>query len=265
MKLRLHHVDAFADRRFSGNPAAVMVFRDYPDNAFLQAVAAENNLAETAYVVPMAERGAYRLRWFTPATEVPLCGHATLAAAWVLWNRYEETDPTIRFATQSGELRVARREANLVELDLPARNPVPVSGERVGRALGATPLTVLDSGATYVAVFETEAQVRALCPDFRAVAALERHAVFVTAAADGADTDFVQRCFAPHVGIDEDPVTGSSQCDLTPYWTARLGKKHLVARQLSARGGTLRSYVDADRVHVVGSVIPYLDGEIDGP
>jgi PhzF family phenazine biosynthesis protein len=262
VKLRLYHVDAFAEGPFSGNPAAVVVMDEFPSDEWLLAVAEENRLSETAYVVASGEPGRFRLRWFTPAAEVDLCGHATLASAWVLWERRGERSPTIRFATRSGELRVVRRADGLLELDLPARRPVSVAGDPVGRALGAAPASVLDSGVCYTAVYRTEAEVRALRPDFRAIAALDRHAVIVTAPGDR--TDFVSRYFAPAFGIDEDPVTGSSQCDLMPYWAARLGRNALVARQVSRRGGELRCTLEGDRVRVAGAVVPYLEGEI-GP
>jgi PhzF family phenazine biosynthesis protein len=263
MKLRLHHVDAFTTERFRGNPAAVLVLERYPSDAFLQSVASENALSETAYVVPAGEPGLYHLRWFTPLVEVPLCGHATLASAWVLANRYGEAAPTIRFATRSGELRATRRADGSIELDFPARNPVLLERDPVSAALGARAAAVLESRVMYTAVFASEADVRALRPDFRAVAALERHAVIATAPGD--DSDFVSRCFAPAAGIDEDPVTGSSHCDLTPYWTARLGQRELHARQVSRRGGELRVRLDGERVRIAGAVAPYLDGEIDAP
>jgi predicted PhzF superfamily epimerase YddE/YHI9 len=263
MKLRLHQVDAFTTQRFRGNPAAVLVLERFPSDAFLQAVATENALSETAYVVPGGEPGLYQLRWFTPTVEVPLCGHATLASAWVLANRYGEAVQTIRFATRSGELRAGRRADGFIELDFPAREPALVDHDPVSAALGAKAVAVLETKAFYTAVFATEADVRALRPDFRAVAALDRHAVVVTAPGD--DSDFVSRCFAPGSGIDEDPVTGSSHCDLTPYWTARLGQRELHARQVSRRGGELRCRLNGDRVLIAGAVAPYLDGEIDAP
>ena len=263
MKLRLYHVDAFADRPFRGNPAAVVVLDEFPGDEWLASVAEENRLSETAYIVPSAEPGVFRLRWFTPRVEVPLCGHATLASAWVLWERRGERAPTIRFATKSGELLVGRRPDGWLELDLPARRPVVVANAAVGAALGAPPETVLESSACYTAVYRTADEVRALSPDFRAVAALDRHAVIVTA--PGSESDFVSRFFAPSAGIDEDPVTGSSQCDLMPYWAARLGRPSLVAHQISRRGGELRCTLVGERVLVAGTVTPYLEGEIDGP
>jgi PhzF family phenazine biosynthesis protein len=259
--VKLYHVDAFATERFRGNPAAVLVLDAFPSDAFMLAVAQENALSETAYVVPQGSPGHYALRWFTPGTEVDLCGHATLASAWVLFHRLHETAPTIRFATRSGELRVSRRPDGLLELDLPARRPVLIAGDPVSGALGAKAAVVLDSGAWYTAVFPSEADVRALSPDFRAIAALDRHGVLVTAPGDS--VDFVSRCFAPAVGIDEDPVTGSAHGDLTPYWAARLQRSTLHARQVSRRGGDLHCRLDGDRVHIAGGVVPYLEGEID--
>ncbi len=263
MKLRLHHVDSFTTERFRGNPAAVLVLDRFPNDAFLLAVAAENALSETAYVVPAGEKGRYELRWFTPRLEVELCGHATLAAAWVLVHRMGDASPVLRFATRSGELRVRPHEDGLLELDFPARRPAAVACDAVGVALGAAPVRVLETKAWYTAVFEREADVLSLRPDFRAVAALDRHGVIATAPGD--EADFVSRCFVPWAGIDEDPVTGSAHCDLTPYWAGRLGRLELFARQISHRGGELHCRLEGDRVRIAGAVVPYLEGEIDAP
>jgi predicted PhzF superfamily epimerase YddE/YHI9 len=262
MKIRLHHVDAFADGPFRGNPAAVVVLDDFPSDAWMLAVADENHLSETAFIVPSGG-GNYRLRWFTPVAEVDLCGHATLASSWVLWERRGETSPTIRFATKSGELRVERLRDGWLELDFPLREVTPIANDAVGAGLGAAPERLLASSFSYVAVYRTAAEVAALLPDFRALAVLDRHAVIATAPGD--DVDFVSRCFVPSVGIDEDPVTGAAHCSLTPYWAARLGRTSLVARQISRRGGRLRCRLDGDRVRIAGTVVPYLEGEIDGP
>ncbi|HVU05112.1 MAG TPA: PhzF family phenazine biosynthesis protein [Polyangiaceae bacterium] len=263
MKLRLHHVDAFAEARFRGNPAAVVVLPSFPDARWLQAVADENRLSETAYVVSRGAPGEYDLRWFTPTTEVDLCGHATLASAWVLWERRGETAPVLRFHTRSGELRVGKRADGRLELDFPARRPVQIVGDPVGAALGRPPVKILDSGVNYLAIYASEADVRALRPDFRALRKIPRHAVSASARGDSAD--FVSRFFAPGAGVDEDPVTGSSHTELVPYWAKELGKTELHARQVSARGGELLCRLDADRVFIAGHVTPYLDGEIDGP
>lgn len=263
MKIRLHHVDAFAERPFTGNPAAVLVLPEFPEDDWLRAVADENHLSETAYVVPTGEHGRYRLRWFTPTTEIALCGHATLASAWVLWERHGETSAVLRFETRSGELRVSRRSDGRLELDLPPRHLAPIPGDPVGAALGAVPLRVLDSGVNFAAVYANEAQVAALAPDFRALRMVPRHGVIATARGDR--SDFVSRYFAPAVGVDEDPVTGSAHTDLVPYWATELGKTALHARQISRRGGDLLCRLEGDRVFLAGHVAPYLDGEIEAP
>jgi PhzF family phenazine biosynthesis protein len=256
-------VDAFAKERFGGNPAAVVVLSAYPSDAWMQAVADENRLSETAYVVSRGAPGEYDLRWFTPLVEVPLCGHATLASAWVLWERHGETSPVLRFMTKSGELRVKKREDGRLELDFPARKLAVIPGDPVGAALGKAPVRVLDSGVNYAALYATEADVLSLRPDFRALRQIPRHGVIATAR--GTTADFVSRYFAPGAGVDEDPVTGSSHTDLVPWWSRELGKTELHARQVSARGGDLFCRYEGDRVFIAGNVAPYLDGEIDAP
>jgi predicted PhzF superfamily epimerase YddE/YHI9 len=263
VKLRLYQVDAFSSERFRGNPAAVIVLGWFPDDAWMLAVADENHLSETAYVVAADEPGCYGLRWFTPAAEIELCGHATLASAWVLWERYAERSPVIRFQTRSGELRAARLPDGRVELDFPVRPVVAAAGDPVGAALGGKPLRVLDSGACYMAVYACEADVRALRPDFRALAAVDRHGIIATARGD--TVDYVSRYFAPSVGIDEDPATGSSQCDLVPFCARELGRSSLSAQQVSRRGAAFECRLDGPRVRIAGAVAPYLEGEIDGP
>ncbi|MCK6473067.1 MAG: PhzF family phenazine biosynthesis protein [Planctomycetes bacterium] len=261
MKLPIYQIDAFTSRRFSGNPAAVVVLSGWLPDATLQDIAAENNLAETAFVIPARGPDApCKLRWFTPAVEVDLCGHATLATAHVLFNHYLKSRGELAFDTQSGRLTVAR-DGERLRMDFPARPPRPadVSAALV-EALGARPREVLGA-RELLAVFETEAQVRALKPDMAKVAALETFAVAVTA--PGSDVDFVSRFFAPKQGIDEDPVTGSSHCSLAPYWAARLGRTKLRARQLSARGGELQCEVLGERVLLSGAAVEYLRGEIE--
>jgi len=258
MRLRIDQVDAFTDRRFGGNPAAVVVLEDWLPDELLQAIAAENNLAETAFVIPRAERSP--LRWFTPAVEVDLCGHATLATAHVLFRDHFPQQRELRFDTRSGEFGVTRGEG-LLWLDFPARpgRPVAVDAALVA-AIGARPREALLTRDLLV-VFEREAEVRDYRPNLEGIAALDAFALIVTAPGD--EVDFVSRFFAPRAGIAEDPVTGSSHCTLTPYWAARLGRDELRARQLSARGGELRCIQRGERVAIGGAVVEYLRGEIE--
>lgn len=243
---------------FGGNPAAIVPLDRWLPEATLQAIAAENNLSETAYFVKQGDD--YHLRWFTPTREVDLCGHATLASAWVLWERLGETAALIRFETRSGDLRVTR-EADTLWLDFPAdpAQPCPVPSA-LATGLGQPPNEVL-RGRNYVAVYASEAVVRALKPDFRQLATLGEHGVIVTA--PGQDCDFVSRFFGPQFGIDEDPATGSAHCTLTPLWAGRLGRRSLRARQVSHRGGELRCELNGDRVLIGGRCAPYLTGEIE--
>ncbi len=257
MKLPLYHVDAFTNRLFAGNPAAVVLLDTWLPDRVLGAIAAENNLAETSFVIPRPD--VTPLRWFTPAVEVDLCGHATLAAAHVLFQyRFPSLDRLV-FSTKSGDLSVTRN-GELLTMDFPARpgTAVPVT-EGLVSALGGRPREAL-LARDLLAVFETESEVRALKPDFQRLAALDAFAVIVSAPGD--TVDFVSRFFAPRAGIPEDPVTGSSHCTLAPYWGARLGKSALTAMQLSPRGGDLLCELRGDRVAIAGRVVEYLRGEI---
>lgn len=256
--MRLFQIDAFASRVFTGNPAAVVPLAQWLDDAVLRAVAAENNLSETAFVVGAA--GRYQIRWFTPLSEVDLCGHATLASGWVVMNRLEPGLAQVTFESKSGPLRVVA-EGDRLALDFPARPPEPAEAslESVAAALGARPRLLLSS-RDYLAVFDDEAQVVALKPDLTLTAALDRMAVIVTA--PGSDCDFVSRFFAPAVGIPEDPVTGSAHSTLVPYWSQRLGRKTLFARQVSARGGELWCEDRGFRVSIAGRAVLYLEGTI---
>jgi PhzF family phenazine biosynthesis protein len=251
-------VDAFTDRAFSGNPGAICLMKGPAAEPWMQAVAAEMNLSETAFLYP--EGDAYRLRWFTPTREISLCGHGTLAAAHVLWEsaRLEET----RFETRSGRL-TARRDGGLITLDFPAR-PVEAVAAPAGlaAALGAEPVRVGRFEREYVVELPSPAAVRAVAPDFRALAALPLRTVTVTAAGDAAPYDIVSRFFAPGSGIPEDPVTGSAHCALGPFWAARLGKSDLLAHQASARGGTLRVSTRGERVLLAGQAVTVSRGEI---
>jgi PhzF family phenazine biosynthesis protein len=260
MKLRLYQVDAFASRVFGGNPAAVVPLETWLPDVTLQSIANENNLAETAFFV--GTDGRYRIRWMTPTSEVDLCGHATLASAWVVFNVLEPGRREVAFASNSGALSV-RAEGERLALDFPSRRPEPVPADAldaVAAALGRRPSQLLAS-RDYLAVFEAEADVRALAPDMARVAALDRMAVIATA--PGADCDFVSRFFAPQVGVPEDPVTGSAHCTLVPYWAARLGRAGLFARQVSARGGELWCEDRGERVSIAGQAALYLTGTIE--
>ncbi len=259
MKLSLFQVDAFASRVFRGNPAAVVPLEGWLDDRTLQSIATENNLSETAFLVGCA--GEYEIRWMTPASEVDLCGHATLGSAWVVFHRLEPGGGEVRFRSKSGMLRVVAEQDRLV-LDFPSRPPVPApaSLDAVADALGRRPAEIL-AARDYLALYGTEDEVRALRPDMGKTAALDRMAVIATAR--GRDCDFVSRFFAPQVGVPEDPVTGSSHCTLVPFWSARLGQTRLFARQLSARGGELWCEDRGDRVAIGGQAALYLEGTIE--
>jgi PhzF family phenazine biosynthesis protein len=257
MKLRQYQVDAFATRVFEGNPAAVCPLERWLDDAFLQAIAAENNLSETAFFVPT--EGGFGLRWFTPLREVDLCGHATLATAHVLFESLGYAGASIKFDTRSGEL-VVKKTGGRLEMDFPACRPKPCAApEILVKALGQRPLEVL-AADDYLAVYDSEAIIRAITPDFALLAQLDLRGVVITAR--GTDADFVSRFFAPKYGIPEDPVTGSAHCELAPYWGARLGKPILTARQISRRGGSLTCEMRADRVLLAGSAVTFMEAEI---
>jgi PhzF family phenazine biosynthesis protein len=259
MHTLLFQVDAFTDRLFGGNPAAVIPMAGFPDDAVMQAIAAENNLAETAFLVP--RDGDYLLRWFTPAVEVPLCGHATLASAAVVMERLEPDRDEVRFHTASGALTVTR-EGDLYVMDLPARGSEPVAAPAgLAEALGSEPLEVLANDYNYMAVLADSGAVRGLAPDLAAIARLERSGLIVTATDDG-DYDFVSRYFAPRKGIPEDPVTGAAHCMLAPYWAERSGKTDLRAWQASPRGGEILCRVAGDRVILSGRCVFYLEGKV---
>ncbi len=248
--IRQYQVDAFTSRPFAGNPAAVCPLASWLDDKLLQAIAEENNLSETAFFVPSAK--GFRLRWFTPVTEVDLCGHATLAAAHVLFEILAYPDPAITFETNSGDLHV-RRHGKLLEMDFPAQPPLACPApDALIRGLGVRPAEVLVA-EDYLAVFDSEDIIRAVTPDHTLLSLLDRRGVIVTA--PGRDVDFVSRFFAPRVGVPEDPVTGSAHCALTPYWAARLGKDSLLARQVSKRGGDLLCAMKGKRVLLSGAAV----------
>jgi predicted PhzF superfamily epimerase YddE/YHI9 len=258
MKIPIFQVDAFATRVFTGNPAAVCPLDAWLPVQTLQAIAAENNLSETAFFV--GRGGTYAIRWFTPGSEVDLCGHATLASAFVVFRHLEPTLDVVRFSSESGTLAVTR-EDDLLVLDFPSRPPTRLDAlPGLAEALRSEPVE-LWKARDVMAVLGTEDDVRSLRPDIAALDALGQFAFIVTAA--GREADFVSRFFAPDVGIAEDPVTGSAHCTLVPYWSRRLGKTRLRALQVSARGGELLCEDRGDRVRIGGRAVGYLEGTIE--
>lgn len=257
MRLPLYQVDAFTSRVFGGNPAGIVPLETWLPDETMQAIAAENNLAETAFFV--REGDGFRLRWFTPSVEVDLCGHATLASAHLLYAQLGYRGDRIDFETRSGRLTVTR-QGDLLAMELPARPPLPCSAPSdLDTALGRAPAAVL-AARDYLLVYEREADVRSLAPDMERIARLDRFGVIVTA--PGESCDFVSRFFAPAQGIPEDPVTGSAHCTLIPYWAQRLGKTTMNARQISPRGGELSCEDRGARVVVAGKAVLYLEGTI---
>lgn len=257
MKLPLYQIDAFTSRMFGGNPAAVVLLDAWLPHEALNAIAAENNLAETAFVIPRGD--AMPLRWFTPTVEVDLCGHATLAAAHVLFRYTFPSAKHLTFSTRSGNLTVTR-EGDLLSMDFPSRPRIPVEvTDDVISALGMRPRE-LYRARDLLAIFESESQIRDFRPDFERIASIDTFAIIVSA--PGEAVDYVYRFFAPRQGIPEDPATGSANCTLVPYWSQRLGRSELVAKQLSPRGGDLRCALRGDRVVIAGQTVEYLRGEI---
>jgi len=262
MKLRMFQVDAFTAERFRGNPAAVIPLQAWLSDELMQAIAAENNLSETAFFVREAD-GAFHIRWFSPLTEIDFCGHATLASAFVLLEQGLAQAPLVFRAAAVGDLTVQRRADGLLEMSFPNRAPEPVAEPPAAllQGLGCEPEAVLRSQQAWFAVYRDEQQVRALSPDLDALRGLAPLDVVVTA--PGREQDFVSRYFWPANGGDEDPVTGSIHAGLAPYWAGQLGRNELVALQASARTGILHCRVEADRVMVAGQAVLFLDGTIE--
>lgn len=257
MELTIYQVDAFTKRLFAGNPAAVIPLEAWLDDALLQNIAQENNLSETVYFVQSGER--FHIRWFTPEVEVDLCGHATLASAWVLFNRLGYTGDEVIFDSASGELRVSRAGDTLI-MDFPQNPPSPcVINDALCQALGASPESALVAGFNLF-VYGCEAEVAALAPDFSALAQADSKPCICTA--PGEEVDFVSRFFAPTKGINEDPVTGSAHTVLAPYWGQRLNKNNLCARQISARGGEIGCELIEGRVKLAGEACLFMEGTI---
>ena len=263
MRLPLYQVDAFAERLFTGNPAAVVVTPEALPQLVMQAIAAENNLSETAFVFGNLETlDNLTIRWFTPTTEVDLCGHATLAAAHILLSAYAPTQAQVQFNSHSGQLRVAATDGWLW-LDFPCDTLQPANKlqEAVSQALGLPVERVLRGRTDLLAILSSPGVVKQLQPNLAQVEQLDCRGLIVSAQGD--DTDFVSRFFTPQSGIDEDPVTGSAHITLVPYWSEILGKSVLTATQLSPRGGNLRCRLNGDRVHIGGKALTYLTGEIN--
>lgn len=272
--MRIYQLDAFTDKLFAGNPAAVVPLAEWLPDEQMQRIAAENNLAETAFYVKTDEENTYHIRWFTPTVEVDLCGHATLATGYVVF--FLENDlpanDQIFFNSRSGLLKVCRGDNGWLTLDFPA-DPVHkanVQPPALIASMGEKPVGIFKGKTDYMLVYETQAQIEALQPDFREMSSVPARGVIVTAPGQnnqGETVDFVSRFFGPQSGIDEDPVTGSAHTTLVPYWAEKLGKTELTARQLSKRGGYLRCKLNDDgenpaRVDISGQVQLYLTGEI---
>jgi PhzF family phenazine biosynthesis protein len=257
MKYDIYQIDAFTNEPFKGNPAAVVPFDAWPADEVMQNIALENNLAETAFFIPDGE--GYSLRWFTPTVEMDLCGHATLATGYLIFEILGTDKKILRFQTLSGELTV-EKDGDRYVMDFPSRPATPVEAPAgLIDAIGAEPKEVLKAN-DYLLVFENEEQVKAIKPDLAALKKVASRGVIVSAAGDS--SDFVSRFFAPAVGVDEDPVTGSTHTTLIPYWAERLGKNELFARQVSSRGGELFCEFKGDRVKIAGNAVTYLKGEI---
>jgi len=258
--LPVFQIDTFTSQAFTGNPAAVCLLNAEAEPTWMQAVAAEMNLSETAFVTP--RESGFGLRWFTPVAEVDLCGHATLAAAHLLWEQAVTTLPEIRFHTRSGILS-ARRKTHAIELDFPATPAMPAPcPKELLPALGIETSEILRSQYDYLVRVETEQDVRNMAPDFARLSMIDTRGVIVTAPAEHGDYHFVSRFFAPGFGIDEDPVTGSAHCTLAPYWANKLNSKRLTAFQASKRGGTVQMQLQGDRIILAGAAVTVLAGTL---
>ncbi|MDF4201614.1 PhzF family phenazine biosynthesis protein [Maribacter sp. SA7] len=261
MKQKIYQIDAFTEKLFSGNPAAVCILENWLETEVMQKIAAENNLAETAFAVKNKDH--YELRWFTPEIEVDLCGHATLATAFTLYNYYDYNENTLRFISpRSGELLVQKSESGLLTMDFPTDDLIPVSEQtNITKAIGKQPSETFKGKTDYMLIYEFQEEIEAITPNFHLLNELDCRGVIVTA--KGNEVDFVSRFFAPQCGIPEDPVTGSAHTTLTPYWSEKLNKKVLIAKQLSERGGDLQCEYLGDRVKISGKGVCYLVGEIE--
>lgn len=259
MKIPLFQVDAFTRKLFGGNPAAVCPMRVWPEAHVMQSIAAENNLSETAFIV--GGQGKYRIRWFTPTAEVDLCGHATLAAGYVVLNHIDKSLKSVKFLSDKSGLLGVSRAGDMLAMDFPSLPPRPVAPpEGLVKALGKSPIAVLEE-RDYMVVYENESQVRALKPNLARLKTFDKQGVIVTAKGD--QVDFVSRYFVPKLGIPEDAVTGSTHCSLVPFWSKMMKKDRLIARQVSARGGEIVCVQKAKRVYLAGHAVLYLRGAIE--
>lgn len=260
MKQKIYQIDAFSDIIFGGNPAAVCILPHWLTDALMQHIATENNLAETAFAVPNGD--TFELRWFTPELEVDLCGHATLATAFTLFNHYDYKQNTIRFISpRSGELRVVKNTDGSMTMDFPTDEITTVEAvTAINEAIGLNPIKTFKGKTDYMLIYETQEQIEGIHPNFHLLDQLDCRGVIVTA--PGSNVDFVSRFFAPKCGVPEDPVTGSAHTTLTPYWAQELGKTTLTAKQLSQRGGDLTCEYLGKRVKISGKAVCYLVGEI---
>ncbi|MGZ3580776.1 MAG: PhzF family phenazine biosynthesis protein [Syntrophales bacterium] len=258
---KLFHIDAFTDKPFRGNPAAVCILTRHHDDTWMQNVAREMNLSETAFLEE--KENGYNLRWFTPAVEVDLCGHATLASAHALWEAgYMDAKDNCRFYTRSG-LLTAERKNGWIEMNFPAERETNATAPAdLSQALGVGFNYVGKNRFDYLVEIDSEETVGRIDPDFALLNTIPMRGVIVTSPSSSGEYDFVSRFFAPHVGVNEDPVTGSAHCCLAPYWAARLGRDEMVGYQASPRGGFVRVRVDNDRVHLVGQAVTILQGEL---
>lgn len=260
MQLAIYQVDAFTDKLFGGNPAAVIPLKEWLPDTLMQKIALENNLSETAFFVPTA--AGFHIRWFTPAVEVALCGHATLASAYVIFNLMRYSADTITFDSQSGILKV-RKVGKLLELDFPAQSVSQIEApDGLIEGIGKKPLDVYQAGEDYLLVYNSESDIESITPDYRILKKVQARGVIVTAKAKSKKIDFVCRFFAPAAGIDEDPVTGSAYTKLIPYWAGKLEKKEFKAEQISARKGKVHCLLNGDRVLIAGHSKLYMKGKI---
>ncbi|WP_420321064.1 PhzF family phenazine biosynthesis protein [Flagellimonas sp.] len=261
MKQKIYQIDAFTDHVFGGNPAAVCILDSWLETGLMQKIASENNLAETAFAVKNAED--YELRWFTPEVEVDLCGHATLATAYVLFNYYGVSENIIKFhSPRSGPLEVEKSPNGLLTLDFPTDETVAIRNiPEIDNAIGLTPIKTIKGKTDYLLIYNSQEEIEAITPNFHLLDQLDCRGVIVSA--PGENVDFVSRFFAPQCGIPEDPVTGSAHTTLAPYWAGVLGKTKMTAKQLSQRGGDLICEFLGERVKISGKAMPYLIGEIE--
>lgn len=256
----MYQIDAFSDKLFGGNPASIVPLESWLSEELMQNIAMENNLSETAFFVK--EEQNYHIRWFTPTTEVKLCGHATLASAFVIFNYIEPNLQQVTFDSKSGELKVAK-DGEFLTMDFPMQKPIKTKKPEIFKeAFGVEPIEVLKN-EDYLVIFENEEVIKSIKPNFEKLKRLDLRGVIISA--KGNDVDFVSRLFAPNFGIDEDPVTGSAHTELTPYWAEKLNKNRLFAKQVSKRGGELICEIDGDRVKISGKAVEFMQAEITLP